>query len=90
MKEHFRPTASMRSTYPWGYMVMVMTAALGVDLLVPRTDAGILTWIVTFAFYMVLYTGLMRLGAEHYRYTRYRAAKKTYEHYVKLNDEIGM
>lgn len=89
MKEHFKSSAHMRSTYPWLYAGWVTASAISVGYVVAEVPEGVLTNIMTVAAHISLYSALMDLGREHYRYGRYLKAKKTYERYMEQNQKLG-
>lgn len=90
MKEHFSPTASMRSTYPWRHLGWVLCSGAGVHMGVNVLPEGFLTSVMVFAVHLSLYAALMNLGVEHYRYARYKDAKKVYDHMLERNRMEGI
>ena len=89
MKEHFKPTASMRSTYPWRHRMWVGISGFMTAFGVEALREGCLTSILYFVSHLSLYVALMNLGAEHYRYARYKGAKKVFSHMVERNEKLG-
>lgn len=89
MREHFRPESTMRNTYPWRHLIWVLCSGFMVSFGLDAMREGFLTSIMVFVVHASLYAGLMTLGAEHYRYARYKGAKKAYGHMLKRNEKLG-
>lgn len=89
MKEHFSPTASMRSTYPWPHLGWVLCSGAAAHLGANLLPEGFLASVMVLAVHLSLYAALMNLGVEHYRHARYKGAKKAYDHMLKRNEKLG-
>lgn len=87
MSRDFGDHASMRTTYPWGYLACTWgLVAAGAFL------TGI-DWFNGFPGYVV--HGLAILvaadyGQERYRWRRYRRAARQYEYLMRVNEEKGL
>lgn len=83
MREHFGRQASMRTTFPWSRLVTVYGLFLAATWM--NSHDGVWVYLSYMGFGASI--GLaMDFGEERYRWSRYRRAKRNYDHYMQANE----